>query len=47
MSDGMKILAVLVAFVSLMFLFGGLQKECEATGGRLMKTLGNQFECVK
>jgi hypothetical protein len=46
MSDGSKILLTIVAFLVICFGFVKMQNDCEATDGRLMRTLYGTYECV-
>ena len=46
MSDGFKILLAIMFFLLLLLGFVNISEECEAKGGRLMKTLYNTYECV-
>ena len=46
MSDVTKILLVTLLFLVGVFAFVKVNSDCDAGGGRMMKTLYNTYECV-
>lgn len=47
MSDSTKIILTILAGIALLSVFVSMNNDCEAKGGKLVKTMYSTYECAK